>query len=131
MVVLTNVSLSFRETRKLLRIRQTFPPRFPGLKFSGLNTILPGTETIGYYTDKNMDEKENAARFAQAQYVLAPLVLLKGHEGFEFVIFDCSSSEAALKKITELKMLAVKQNQFGIILARDRRLMLKRFGYKP
>lgn len=120
-----------QEITRYLKIRRYIPPQFPGLKFRGLNEVLPGVEFIGYYTDKNLDDMANATQFAQAQYVLAPIILLKGHEDFPYVIFDCTSPEVALKKIAELKFIAVKKNPFGIILARNPKLTAGPWQRRP
>ena len=126
-----NTFFAYQETSKLLRIRAVLPPQFPGLKFAGLNTLLPKEQFIGYYTDKDLDDKANAAQFAQAQYVLAPLILQKGEKDFEYVLFDCTSPEAAHREIDALKFTAIKQNRFGIILARNPAVVPTQKGKRP
>jgi hypothetical protein len=89
---------------------------FLGDQFKGLESIIKGQRIVGYYTDKNMDETLAIAQFEQAQYVLAPIVLDLNHTNYPFVIFDCTSPQVALNKITELKLRPVKASNTGIIL---------------
>lgn len=98
--------------------RQRLPYIFLGMKFLGLDETLKDMEWVGYYTDKNLDDRIAAMQFAQAQLVLAPRILDLNNTSHEFTIFDCSSPEAAWQKIRELGAQPLKQNQFGVILAR-------------
>jgi hypothetical protein len=88
-----------------------------GDQFKGLETLLSNQRTIGYYTDKNMDNALAVAQFEQAQYLLAPTVLDFNHTQYSFTIFDCTSPQVALEKIKALGLKPVKANNFGIILA--------------
>jgi glutaredoxin len=112
---LFHLSQKILETKKQ---RETVPYVFVGAKFSGLDKILKDVPRVGYYTDKNLDKKAPAAQFAQAQYVLAPIVLDLNYDKHTFVLFDCSTEEKAMDKIKELGFKPLKRNPFGIILAR-------------
>ena len=94
------------------------PMVFYGFLFSGLNQILPNVKRIGYFTDKSFDNKDAAAQFAQAQYVLAPIILDLDYKKHEWILFDCSSEEKAQEAIRQTGAVAVKRNPYGIILAR-------------
>ncbi len=88
-----------------------------GDQFKGLETIFNHIRTVGYYTDKNIEEPLVVAQFEQAQYVLAPTVLDLNNTHHPFVIFDCSSPEVALNKIKELGFQPLKANNLGVVLA--------------
>ena len=74
---------------------------------------------MGYYTDKNMDNRADALQFAQAQYTLAPIILDFNHTDYEYILFDCSKEEIALEKMLQIGAVPIRKNQFGVILARN------------
>ena len=98
--------------------RQRHPFYFSGLKFSGLEDTLKNVDYIGYYTDKDLNLKENAAQFSQAQYILAPTILDLNNTSHTFILFDCTNEKKAMSKIKQVHAIAIKKNRFGIILAR-------------
>ena len=113
-----NLSTSFIDILDLYAKRQKNPFFFSGHIFLGLEKIFQDVKYAGYYTDKSLDDGPAAARFAQAQYVLAPTILEFNATDHEFILFDCSREEIALQKIEEIKAVAVKRNKLGVILAR-------------
>ena len=114
---LNTVSL-YKEMNLLAQARRQIPYLFMGKKFLGLSEILKNTKYAGYYTDKNLDENRPALQFAQAQYILVPIILDLNNTDHPYVLFDCSSEEIALQKIKEAGLVPAKKNQFGIILTR-------------
>ena len=76
-ILLFNAVTLTKEIRILGVIRQKIPYLFMGNKFLGLESILKDIKYVGYYTDKSMDRDKDALQFAQAQYVLAPIILDK------------------------------------------------------
>lgn len=107
-----------RRIRVFNGLRQKVPYFFLGNKFLGLNDFFKGIQTIGYYTDKSLNDNQAAAQFAQAQYILTPLVLDLNNLGHEYTLFDCSTPEIALKKIKDSNLIPLKRNSYGIILAK-------------
>ena len=101
--------------------RKKAPLSFLGFKFSGLEGALKGVLKIGFMTDKDLSDRRHAAQFAQAQYVLCPIVLDLNNPNHEYLLFDCTSEEAALEKIKETASVPLKRNNFGIVLARKKR----------
>jgi hypothetical protein len=95
------------------------PYIFMGIQFSGLKDILKNISHMGYYTDKDMDNRADALQFAQAQYTLAPIILDFNNTNYEYILFDCSKEEIAFKKMVETGAVPIRKNQFGIILARN------------
>lgn len=118
LVLALNLVTCFQGLSKIITSRQIMPYVFWGLKFSGLNGLLKAQRSAGYYTDKNMDERFNALQFAQAQYVLAPVILELNNTEHEFIIFDCSTARKALEKIKELGAVPLRVNPTGVIIAR-------------
>ena len=94
---------------------------FAGFKFNGLDKFLAEADKIGYYTDRDPDDKKTMAQFSQAQYTLAPIILEFNNTDHQFIVFDCSSENIALEKIRETNAVALKKNAYGIILARKLR----------
>ncbi len=84
----------------------------------GLTDMLRGVEYVGYFTDKDLTDKTNAAQFSQAQYILAPVILDLNNTQRDFIIFDCTTPDVALEKIKEIDAVPLVKNKFGIILAR-------------
>ena len=88
-----------------------------GDQFRGLEQFVGHQRRIGYFSDKNMDQPMAMAQFEQAQFWLAPIVLDLNNTQYPFVIFDCTSPQAALTKIKELGLNPIKANKNGVILA--------------
>jgi len=87
-----------------------------GYQFIGLENVFKNIRTVGYYTDKNLNNPLAIAQFEQAQYMLAPTVLDLNHTQYHWVILDCTSPQAAIEALQRLKLTPVKANH-GIILA--------------
>ena len=94
----------------------TVPLHSLGYTFIGLDQMLKNVPAIGYLTDKNIESPLTIAQFEQAQYVLAPTMVMLNQSNYPFVILDCSTPEIAMAKIQELKLQPLKMNK-GIILA--------------
>jgi len=107
-----------KELQKIRAVKKVIPYSFSGLKFSGLEKVFKNVEIVGYYTDKDLDKDEHASQLAQAQLVLAPVILDVNNLDHEFLLFDCSSPEVAYAIIKKTGLLALKKNQYGIILAK-------------
>ena len=116
--------LNVRETlQEFLKHRQN--PRnqfsnFPGYKFMGLDEVFKNETYIGYYTDRDLAQRTAVAQYSQAQYVLAPRILSVDLDKipYNYVLLDCSDRDKAVQKMKELNLVAVKENNLGIILAR-------------
>lgn len=115
-IALNSFSLSF-ETIKIRRQRQSKPFYFSGFKFLGLENFFHDVSAIGYLTDKDLSDKQNAAQFAQAQYLLAPTVLDLNNTNHRFILLDFTTEQKAMEKIKEIGAAPYKKNQYGIFLA--------------
>ncbi len=108
----------FKDIETTRQARKKMPFIFQGFLFSGLEKFLPKVPSVGYFSDKDLDDSGDAARFAQAQYVLAPIVLDLDYQNHEWIIFDCTNESKAFEAMKLIGASPVKRNQFGIILAR-------------
>ena len=105
-----------RELGSVNKIRRVMPFYFPGMKFAGLESFFEGTMRVGFYTDKNIKQDETAMVFAQAQLVLAPVILELDNLNRRYIIFDCADEQHALNKIMEIGARPIKKKG-GLILA--------------
>ena len=122
-IIFTNSQKLSKDIISRKKIREKNPYIFHGIKFSGLKEILHNAEYIGYYTDKDIDNTLDALQFAQAQFILAPIILDLNNTEHEFILFDCSSEAVAMERIREVKAIPIRKNQFGIILAKNPKYM--------
>jgi len=99
-----------------LQDRTTIPLHSLGFQFMGLENVFKGVHTVGYFTDKDLDQPLAIAQFEQAQYMLVPTVLDLNHTQYHWVIFDCTSPQVAMEAIKRLGLTPLKVNH-GIILA--------------
>ena len=118
LVITVNLAESFVDILGLYSKRQNNPFFFSGSIFLGLEKMFQDVKYVGYYTDKNLNERPTAAKFAQAQYILAPAILDLNATDHEFILFDCSREEIARRKIEDIKAVPLKKNKFGVILAK-------------
>ncbi len=112
-----NLSHSIKTIIETKNKRDAHPFVFIGDKFLGLDKVLRNMKYVGYYTDKDLDVNQNAAEFAQAQYVLAPTILDLNNTNHPYIIFNCSTPEAAITKIKEIKAIPLKR-KLDLILAK-------------
>jgi len=117
-VILANAAAFLKETYQDRQNRKMAFYYFSGIKFSGLEAMFRDIPFAGYVTDKDLSQKQNAAQFSQAQYVLAPTILDLNNTAHEFTFFDYTNKEKAMVKIKDIGAVPIKQNAFGIILAR-------------
>jgi len=113
---LFNLYQAYAQAISQLNDRQTIPLHSLGYQFIGLENVFKNIRTVGYYTDKDLNNPLAIAQFEQAQYMLAPTVLDLNHTQYRWVIFDCTSLQVAKEAIQRLKLIPVKANH-GIILA--------------
>lgn len=119
-VISLNAYQFSKELKSICQMKKIAPYSFSGNKFLGLEETFENVEIIGFYTDKDLEEEKHAQQFAQAQLILAPAMLDLNNLNHEYLLFDCTSYEVALKKIKEIGATALKKNQFGIVLAKRR-----------
>lgn len=111
-----NLCQDYAQAFHQLQDRTSVPLHSLGYKFMGLENIFKGVRTVGYYTDKDLDQPLAIAQFEQAQYMLVPTVLDLNHTQYHWAIFDCTSPQAAMEAIKQLGFTPLKINH-GIILA--------------
>ena len=89
-----NLFTAYAQAIVQLQDRTTIPLHSLGFQFMGLENVFKDVRTVGYYTDKDLNNPLAIAQFEQAQYMLAPTVLDLNHTQYHWVIFDCTSPQA-------------------------------------
>jgi len=116
----------FKETYKIQKIKSVIPHQEVGKKFYGLNTILKNIEYVGYYTDKDLKTLKNNKQLTEAQYIIAPTILDLNNTKHQYILFDCSNEEIALKKIKKLGVIPLQKHQ-GLILTKNLKFAKKTY----
>ena len=111
-----NLCTAYIQATVQLTDRTTVPLHSLGYQFMGLESVFKDVRTVGYYTDKDLNNSLAIAQFEQAQYMLVPTVLDLNHTQYHWVIFDCTSPQAAMAAIKNLGFTPMKARN-GIILA--------------
>ena len=111
-----NLLLAYAQAIGHLEDRTSIPLHSLGYQFMGLENVFKGIRTVGYFTDKNLDNPLAVAQFEQAQYMLTPTVLDLNHTQYHWVIFDCTTPQVAMETIKNLGFTPLKIRN-GIILA--------------
>ena len=111
-----NLCQAYTQAIRQLQDRTTIPLHSLGFQFMGLENVFKGVHTVGYYTDKDLNNSLAIAQFEQAQYMLVPTVLDLNHTQYHWVIFDCTSPQTAMGEIQRLGFTPMKIRN-GIILA--------------
>jgi len=111
-----NLLTAYAQAILQLQDRTSIPLHSLGYQFMGLEKVFKDIRSVGYYTDKDLDQPLAIAQFEQAQYMLAPTVLELNNTRYHWMIFDCTSPQTALEVIKRLKFIPMKSNH-GIILA--------------
>jgi hypothetical protein len=111
-----NLLTAYAQAILQLQDRTTIPLHSLGFQFLGLENVFKDVRTVGYFTDKNLDQPLAIAQFEQAQYMLAPTVLDLNNTQYHWVILDCTSPQVAMETIKRLGLTPLKAHN-GIILA--------------
>jgi len=114
--VLFDLYQAYAQALIQLQDHKTVPLHSLGYQFIGLENVFKDVRTVGYYTDKDLDNPLSIAQFEQAQYMLAPTVLDLNQTQYHWVIFDCTSPQVAMAAIQRLKLIPAKAHN-GIVLA--------------
>jgi len=117
--LIVNLIKSHQEISTLYKKYGSGASQFLGHKFSGLTPFLENSQRIGYLTDLSLDDRIAAAEFAQAQYVLAPIILEFGNPNLKFVLVNGSSLNRSLQLVKDQQLQALKKNTFNILLTHN------------
>jgi hypothetical protein len=118
LVMLNLVSLGRDITRRRAE-RKERPYIFLGNKYLGLDAFLKPVDRVGFLTDRDMNDLAAAMEFAQAEYVLVPVKLDKQSPAHEYVILSFDNPLNAMRTVQQYQLTPLRQNQFGVILARN------------
>ena len=115
-VIAFNTASLSSEAYKIQKKRTETPFYFSGFQFLGLADTLNSATRVGYLTDKDLNDKQNTAQFAQAQYILSPVILDFNNASHAYILLDFSDEKKALLKIKSIGAVPLKKNG-GLILA--------------
>jgi hypothetical protein len=116
LIAAINILLSISQVANHTFNKSGTPLHSLSYQFQGLKDVFKGVAFAGYYTDKNIEHPVAIAQYEQAQYVLAPTVLILNKTDYPLVILDCTSPEVAIAKMKELGLQPIKGHN-GLILA--------------
>jgi len=116
LVAAFNLIEAYSQGIKQLQDHTSVPLHSLGFQFMGLEQIFKDVHTVGYFTDKDLNNPLAIAQFEQAQYMLVPTVLDLNHTQYHWVIFDCTTPQVAMNEIHKLGFIPLKANH-GIVLA--------------
>ena len=116
LVAVFNLFQAYAQAITQFRDRTSIPLHSLGFQFLGLENIFKDVRTVGYYTDKDLNNPLAIAQYEQAQYMLAPTVLDLNHNQYRWAIFDCTSPQVAMEALKRLGFTPLKIHN-GIILA--------------
>jgi len=103
---------------RMANYHKVIPHQHIGYKFEGLQKVLKNVEVMGYFTDKSLDDPEQAKLFSHAQFAIAPTMLEFNSLDHEYILFVCSDERIAWKIIKEINGMALNRNRFGMILVK-------------
>lgn len=110
------------EIDRIKGLRKLIPNQIIGYQFEALAADLENVQYLGYFTDKDLEKDDAAAKlFSYAQYILAPSVLELNDLSHRYILFVCSKESIAWDKIKELNLEPYRRNKYGMVLARKRR----------
>lgn len=89
-----------------------------GHRFSGLKEQLKDAQTIGFYSDLDLNDTEGSKLLSQAQYRLAPIIVDYKNLNHPYVMFICSKPEVAFKKLNEMNLQPFISNKYGVIIGK-------------
>jgi len=114
-----NLVQTFQTVRTLQTKRRIRPYTFAGDQFFPVKDFLKNERRVGYWSDRSLDDRQTAALFAQAQYVLAPSILELNSTDLPFVIFDCRDKTKQITIIRDLGLNPLKVSPSGLVLAEN------------
>jgi hypothetical protein len=97
--------------------RSAQPFVFTGQSFEQLKSLFDGERIIGYISDRDMNDKNIGAHFAQTQLAMAPIILDLNNPHHRFLILDCQDESFALTVMQNARARALKRSNTGIIIA--------------
>jgi len=120
-MTIVNAPALTKEVQRIYNFKKTNAHQLIGYQFYGVGQFLDDVQIMGYYTDLNIDkddEDEGARLFAQAQYILAPVILDPNNLNHDYILFVCSEEKVAWLKMKEINAQPLRRNKFGMILAK-------------
>ena len=82
-----------------------------------IKPLFQGERAVGYISDRNIDDKNIGAQFAQAELAIAPIMLDFNAPNHRFLIVDCQDERNAVAILKKFHARPIKRSNTGIIIA--------------
>ena len=114
-----NLIILSQEIIRLLNYRKIMVHNKIGYQFDGLQQYLKGQDVVGYFSDINLKKDAAGKVFAQAQFMLAPVILDSDNLNHPFIIMVCREPKTAFIKMKQIGAEPLVMNaSTGIYLAK-------------
>jgi len=88
----------------------------PGAQYATLRDSLKDVREAGFITDQNTSAEKNEGEFQQAQYMLAPTVLVLNDTHFRYNVLDIREPKLIAYTLRRLKSIPIKDNEYGKVV---------------
>lgn len=105
------------EIHHLATLRQQQPFVFAGKSLEGIRDLIRDEKYVGFISDRDMNDKNISAQFAQYQLALAPTILELNNPRHRFLILDLQDPRHAAMVLTQTQARPLRKNNLGIIIA--------------
>ncbi|MBF0121904.1 MAG: hypothetical protein HQL21_00680 [Candidatus Omnitrophica bacterium] len=117
LAILVGLFLAYHDLTILSAKRRNQPFVFAGKPFEMIKFLFKGERVIGYISDRNIDDKNIGAQFAQTQLGMAPIILDLNNLNHRFLILDCQDERNATNIMMKFNIRPIKRSNTGIIIA--------------
>ncbi len=108
---------TIRELTALHARRALQPYSFGGDIFAGVKGASGQEKYIGYITDRDIKNDKVSARFTQAQFTLAPVILDFNNINHRLLILDFQDLKQAAALGEKMKLRLLKRSPQGLLFA--------------
>lgn len=113
-----NAVMSLKEMNRQWNKNQNLPFHHHGRYVQALKPHLIGINKVSYFTDRNLNDSKQIARFFQIQNTLAPIFLDQKNPNHQYMILDFTNQKEAFQTFNQLKPIPVIVTDEGIMLAK-------------
>ena len=104
------------EIVKVYKYKKLIPHQSIGFRYEDLVSHTNNIPIVGYITDRELGEEENAKEFAYAQFMLAPTILDFNNPEHEYILFDYSSPQESWERMLKMNAHPVYGGKYGLLL---------------
>jgi hypothetical protein len=117
-IIVYNLGLFYKENERIFSFKKLITHQIIAYQFAGLENYTKNLDYLGYYTDAKPEDEAQAKLLAYAQYLVAPTIVDFNNLDHEYILFVCSSEEAAYDVMRKIGAKPVVRNPHGMILAK-------------